>query len=91
MESPYLFSLSEERSPEARSTKEYYVYIGLNRVVAGREDRVGSGLCKVEISLYELGQCRVRVSVDLTGLVGWCISLLLVLSDGVCPLLAGLV
>ena len=57
MESPYLFSLSEdkERSQGARSTKDYYVYIGLNRVVAGREDRVGSGLCKVEISLYELG------------------------------------
>ena len=51
MESPYLFSLSEdkERSQGARSTKDYYVYIGLNRVVAGREDRVGSGLCKVEI------------------------------------------
>ncbi|KAL8565414.1 hypothetical protein ACOMHN_029107 [Nucella lapillus] len=61
MESPYLFSLGGRRHPPgggspAGSAGSYRdVYIGLNRVVAGTGGRVGNGLCKVDISLYEFG------------------------------------
>nr|KAG5699179.1 hypothetical protein BaRGS_012700 [Batillaria attramentaria] len=57
VESPYLFTLSGQRPHYGKL--EYDLYIGLNTVVAG-DKRVGTGLCKVEISLYEFGKVAAR-------------------------------
>ncbi|KAK3101076.1 hypothetical protein FSP39_000772, partial [Pinctada imbricata] len=64
LESKFLFTLAGQKP--TYGIRDDYVYVGLNRVVAGTF-RNGSGLCEVEISLYTYEETEGIQNQDKTG------------------------